>query len=164
MLADIFIDKENDLSTLEITNMATFYLAFIEAKIRIQIEEKSKRKMTSVMEETLEREKEMFYLNHFKLSSAILFDDYKENKQDLPISQRLSEKEILQYGIVVAFTVNNKKIGIMYSSNYELEATYINKVFIKIRFISHPFLEIYVNSVLEKVITPLIKNKIVMTP
>jgi hypothetical protein len=47
MLAYIFIDKDkDDLSTLEITNIASLYLAFIEAKVRIQIEEKSKRVMT----------------------------------------------------------------------------------------------------------------------
>jgi hypothetical protein len=118
MLADIFIDKDkDDLSTLEITNIASLYLAFIEAKIRIQLEEKSKRVMTLEMEETLERAKEMFYLNHSNLSSSILFDDdHKEKKQELPIIQRLSEKEILQYGIVVAFTANNKKPKFLHQS------------------------------------------------
>jgi hypothetical protein len=115
MLADIFIDKDkDDLSTLEITNIAMLYLAFIEAKIRIQIEEKSKRVMTLVKAPKLEREKKMFYSDHFKLSSSILFDDdyHNLNKQELD----LSDEEILEYGIVVAFTANNKTPTFLHQS------------------------------------------------
>jgi hypothetical protein len=115
MLADIFIDKDkHDLSTLEITNIAQLYNEFIETKIKIQIEEKSKRVMTLVKAPKLEREKKMFYSDHFKLSSSILFDDdyHNLNKQELD----LSDEEILEYGIVVAFTANNKTPTFLHQS------------------------------------------------
>jgi ankyrin repeat protein len=100
MLADIFIDKEKDFSNIEITNIAELYHHFLEGKIKIQIEEKSQRGVTREKREKLDREKKMYYSDHIKLSSLILFENNKETKPDL----ELSDEEILEYGVIVAFT------------------------------------------------------------
>jgi ankyrin repeat protein len=112
MLADIFVDKEKDFSKIEITNIAELYHHFLESKIKIQIEEKSQRGVTREKKEKLDREKKMFYSDHIKLSSLILFENIKEIKQDL----ELSDEEILEYGVVVAFAASNKTPTFLHQS------------------------------------------------
>jgi hypothetical protein len=108
MLADIYFEKIN--GSIRIINFAYLYHEFIEAKIRIQIKEKSKRVMTREKPEKLKREKEMFYSDHIKLSSLILFEQSNPNDIDL----ELDEQEILEYGVIVSFT--NKTPSFLHQS------------------------------------------------
>jgi ankyrin repeat protein len=116
MLADIYFEQINEnektYSKVKITNIADLYNEFVESKIRIQLEEKCKRDMTREKSQKLEREKKMFYSDHVKLSSSILFEIKKENKLNL----ELGEEEILEYGIVVEFTPNNKTPRFLHQS------------------------------------------------
>jgi len=79
ILADIFFGqvkgkREDELSNLKIANIANLFNQFIETKIRIQYEEKNKRDVTIEKRQKMEREKKMFYSDHIKLASSILFE------------------------------------------------------------------------------------------
>jgi hypothetical protein len=73
MLADIFADK--DFLSIKITNIADLYNEFLEKKVRIQYEDKSKNDIDKdkYNQRLYKREKEEFYSKHIKLSSSILF-------------------------------------------------------------------------------------------
>jgi ankyrin repeat protein len=106
MLADIYIDKVNskkrsDLSKIEITNIADLYNQFLEKKVRIQYEEKSKIEIDRD-QDRFDEDKEKFFEKHIKLSSSILFEDRKE-ALNLDLNEK-DEKRIIKYGVIVAFT------------------------------------------------------------
>ena len=78
ILADIYFGqekgrKEDELSKLKIANIANLFNQFIETKVRIQHEEKNNSDMTRQLQKK-EREKKMFYSEHIKLASSILFE------------------------------------------------------------------------------------------
>jgi hypothetical protein len=80
MLADIYFEKINlqtvDLPKLDIANIAELYNQFIETKMRIQYEEKSKIEIERD-QDRFEEEKEKFFSDHMKLSSSLLlFENY----------------------------------------------------------------------------------------
>jgi ankyrin repeat protein len=109
MLADIYFEKvkhEEEFSKLILTNIADLYNQFIESKIEIQFERTNNNvKIASLsrkFKEYFEDSKQKFYSNHIKLSSLILF---KQNNQN-DIGLELNEQDILEYGVIVAFTVN----------------------------------------------------------
>jgi hypothetical protein len=107
MLADIYFEKvknEEEFSKIILTNIADLYNQFIESKIEIQFERTNNNtKIASLsrkFKEYFEDSKQKFYSNHIKLSSLILFE---QNNQ---IEIGLELNEILEYGVIVAFTVN----------------------------------------------------------
>jgi ankyrin repeat protein len=110
MLADIYFDKfknEKEFSKIILTNIADLYNQFIESKIEIQFERTNNNtKIASIsrqFKEYFEDSKQKFYSNHIKLSSLILFE--LQNNQ-IEIGLELNEQDILEYGVIVAFTVN----------------------------------------------------------
>jgi hypothetical protein len=109
MLADIYFEKvknEEEFSKLILTNIADLYNQFIESKIEIQFERTNNNtKIASLsrkFKEYFEDSKQKFYSNHIKLSSLILFE--QNNLNDIGLE--LNEQDILEYGVIVAFTVN----------------------------------------------------------
>jgi ankyrin repeat protein len=107
MLADIYFDKvkdEKEFSQIILTNIADLYNQFIESKIEIQFERTNNNtKIASLsrkFKEYFEDSKQKFYSNHIKLSSLILFEQNNQNDMCLELN------EILEYGVIVAFTVN----------------------------------------------------------
>jgi ankyrin repeat protein len=107
MLADIYFEKvknEEEFSKLILTNIADLYNQFIESKIEIQFERTNNNtKIASLsrkFKEYFEDSKQKFYSNHIKLSSLILFEQNNQNDMCLELN------EILEYGVIVAFTVN----------------------------------------------------------
>jgi ankyrin repeat protein len=107
MLADIYFEKvknEEEFSQIILTNIADLYNQFIESKIEIQFERTNNNtKIASLsrkFKEYFEDSKEQFYSNHIKLSSLILFEQNNQNDIGLELN------EILEYGVIVAFTVN----------------------------------------------------------
>jgi ankyrin repeat protein len=104
MLADIYYEKvknKEEFSNLILTNIAELYNEFIESKIKIQYEEKSKIEIY-IDQDRFEEEKEKFYKNHIKLSTLILFEN--KNKKDEEYFKEKDEKRIIKYGVIVAFT------------------------------------------------------------
>ena len=55
--------------------------------MQIQFEEKNKRDMRKELPQKLKREKKLFYSDHCKLSSWILFENKIENEQDLDLDK-----------------------------------------------------------------------------
>jgi ankyrin repeat protein len=109
MLADIYFEKvknEEEFSKLILTNIADLYNQFIESKIEIQFERTNNNtKIASLsrkFKEYFEDSKQKFYSNHIKLSSLILFEQNNQKE----IGLELNEQDILEYGVIVAFTVN----------------------------------------------------------
>jgi ankyrin repeat protein len=107
MLADIYFEKvknEEEFSKLILTNIADLYNQFIESKIEIQFERTNNNfKIASLsrkFKEYFEDSKQKFYSNHIKLSSLILFEQNNQKEIGLELN------EILEYGVIVAFTVN----------------------------------------------------------
>jgi ankyrin repeat protein len=104
MLADIYFERvknKQDFSDLILTNIAELYTEFIQSKIRIQYEEKSKIEIDRD-QDRFDEDKEKFYAQHIKLSSSILFES-SNNKEDTNLKER-DEKRIIKYGVIVAFT------------------------------------------------------------
>jgi hypothetical protein len=69
MLADICIEKiknKEASSAFKIAKIADLYMAFIEIKIRIQLEEKSNREMSREKPQKLERVKENILFRSFQ--------------------------------------------------------------------------------------------------
>jgi ankyrin repeat protein len=103
MLADICFERvknKEDFSNLILTNIAVLYNEFIESKIKIQYEEKSKIEI-KIDQDRFEEEKEKFYKNHERLSNLILFEN--KNKKDEKALTEKEEKRIIKYGVIVAF-------------------------------------------------------------
>jgi ankyrin repeat protein len=107
MLADIYFEKvknEEEFSKLILTNIADLYNQFIESKIEIQFERTNNNtKIASLsrkFKEYFEDSKQKFYSNHIKLSSLILFEQNNQKEIGLELN------EILEYGVIVAFTIN----------------------------------------------------------
>jgi ankyrin repeat protein len=106
MLADIYFEKaknKQEFSQIILTNIADLYNQFIESKIKIQYKKIGIE--IEKDEELFEKQKEIFYANHIKLSSSLLFEN-KNKKLDDDLKEK-DEKRIMKDGIVVAFT--NKK-------------------------------------------------------
>jgi ankyrin repeat protein len=111
MLADIFISKEKDFSKLEIANIAELYNEFTETMIRETF--KNRKSIEPSQNQGLfKREKDLFYSDHSKLSALCLFENENQNKHDL----KLSEREILDFGIIVNFTLNTKAPTFLHQS------------------------------------------------
>jgi ankyrin repeat protein len=109
MLADVYFQRINEqASAIKITNIADLYSEFIETKIKIRFEEKNQRDPTREKKQAFKREKKHFYSKHSELSLSILFDAKSvENEHDEPHNDlELSEEEILEYGVIVAFTLD----------------------------------------------------------
>jgi truncated hemoglobin YjbI len=73
ILADIYFERvknKEDFSNLILTNIAELYNEFIESKIKIQYEEKSKIEI-HIDQDRFEEEKDRFFENHEKLSNLI---------------------------------------------------------------------------------------------
>jgi hypothetical protein len=107
MLADIYFEKvkdEEEFSQIILTNIADLYNQFIESKIEIQFERTNDnmkiKQLSKRLQNYLESDKRNFYSDHIKLSSLILFEQKNQNKIDL----EFDEQEILEYGVIVAFT------------------------------------------------------------
>jgi ankyrin repeat protein len=103
MLADIYFEKvkdEKEFSQIILTNIADLYNQFIESKIKIQYKKIGIEIEND--EELFEKQKEIFYANHIKLSSSILFENKNKNLDD--DFKEKDEKRIMKDGIVVAFT------------------------------------------------------------
>jgi ankyrin repeat protein len=117
MLADIYFDKETDSSSqIEIANLAELYNQFVEAKIRItQSEEKGKVKLEKLAKKYRKLIEDDFYSDHVKLSSKLLFENYNELNLD-EFNDEEKCQEILEYGIVVAFTATNKTPRFLHQS------------------------------------------------
>jgi ankyrin repeat protein len=117
MLADIYFDKETDSSSqIEIANLAELYNQFVEAKIRItQSEEKGKVKLEKFAKKYRKLIEDDFYSDHVKLSSKLLFENYNELNLD-EFNDEEKCQEILEYGIVVAFTATNKTPRFLHQS------------------------------------------------
>jgi hypothetical protein len=105
MLADIYFD--HDFSNIKIANLADLYNEFIESNFRIQVEkannlkiERLSKKLKNYFEDT----KEKFYSDHIKLSSLSLFEQNNQNKIDLELNDQDRIQDILDYGVIVAFT------------------------------------------------------------
>jgi replicative DNA helicase len=146
MLADIYFDKETDSSSqIEIANLAELYNQFVEAKIRItQSEEKGKVKLEKQAKKYRKLIEDDFYSDHVKLSSKLLFENYNELNLD-EFNDEEKCQEILEYGIVVAFTATNKTPRFLHQSFAEfflakssflkiLGCTISNVVFFQILF------------------------------
>jgi ankyrin repeat protein len=110
MLADIYLDKVNrnksELSgsnKIEIANLGDLYSEFLEKKVRIQYEEKSKIEIDRDRDR-FDEDKEKFYEQHTKLAVSLLFEDRKEALH-LVMNER-DEKRIVKYGVIVAFSTN----------------------------------------------------------
>jgi ankyrin repeat protein len=109
MLADIYFEKvkdEKEFSQIILTNIADLYNQFIESKIEIRFERTNNNTkiadLSEEFKEYFEDSKRKFYSAHIKLSSLILFELNNQNDIDL----ELKEKVILEYGLIVAFTIN----------------------------------------------------------
>jgi ankyrin repeat protein len=105
MLADIFVDKQKDFSTLEIANVAELYQHFLETKIRIKFEEKSDVKIGQLpkkLRQLFELAKNDFFSDHSKLSYTLLFE--QENEIGVDDDEKI--QEILEYGVVCEFKGN----------------------------------------------------------
>jgi ankyrin repeat protein len=109
MLADIYFEKvkdEKEFSQIILTNIADLYNQFIESKIEIRFERTNNNTkiadLSEEFKEYFEDSKRKFYSAHIKLSSLILFEQNNQNDIDL----ELKEKVILEYGLIVAFTIN----------------------------------------------------------
>ncbi len=108
MLADIYFEKvkdEEEFSQIILTNIADLYNQFIESKIEIQFERTNNNtKIADLSEqfrEYFEDSKRKFFSDHIQLSSLILFE--QNNPNDIVLE--LKEKVILEYGVIVAFTI-----------------------------------------------------------
>jgi hypothetical protein len=109
MLADIYFErmknKEENIaaSTIDIANIADLYHQFLETMVR---ENFKNRKIIDPNrnQRLFERENVSFYSDHIKLSASILFDGSSETGGDL----KLTEEELLDYGVIVAFTPKSK--------------------------------------------------------
>jgi ankyrin repeat protein len=101
MIADIFLPKlnfeEENFANFEISNIADLYDEFIENKLIIQFEEKNNRDISREKPQKFQREKNLFYVDHIKLSSKIILEKSE-------ISLELAEEEIIEYGVIVNFT------------------------------------------------------------
>jgi len=113
MVADIYFEHITNIneqaSAIKITNIAGLYSKFIETKIKIQLGEKYQRDLSKESKKKFERERRLFYLKHSELSLSILFDAKSvENENEAPPQSdlELSEEEILEYGVIVAFTLD----------------------------------------------------------
>ena len=107
MLADIYFEKvkdEKEFSQRVLTNIADLYNQFIESKIEIQFERANDNvkinRLSKKLQKHLESDKINFYSDHIQLSSLILFEQNNQND----IGLELDEQEILEYGVIVAFT------------------------------------------------------------
>jgi ankyrin repeat protein len=103
ILADIYFERvknKEDFSNLILTNIAELYNEFIESKIKIQYEEKSKIEI-HIDPDRFEEEKDRFFENHEKLSNLIFFEN-KNKKLENDLTEK-EEKRIIKYGIIVAF-------------------------------------------------------------
>jgi ankyrin repeat protein len=103
ILADIYferVENQEDFSNLILSNIAELYNEFIESKIKIQYEEKSKIEI-QIDQDRFEEEKEKFYKNHINFSSSILFETF-DKKIENTLKER-DEKRIIKYGVIVAF-------------------------------------------------------------
>jgi ankyrin repeat protein len=105
MLADIYFGKvkhKEEFSKLILTNIADLYNQFIESKIEIQFERTNNNikiaDLSDQFKEYFEDSKRKFYSDHIKLSSLILFEQKNQNDIGLELD------EILEYGVIVAFT------------------------------------------------------------
>jgi hypothetical protein len=107
MLADIYFEKvkdEKEFPQIILTNIADLYNQFIESKIEIQFERTNDnvkiKQLSPYFKKCFTNSKEQFYSNHIKLSSLILFEQNNQKEIGLELN------EILEYGVIVAFTVN----------------------------------------------------------
>jgi ankyrin repeat protein len=107
ILADIYSEqiKNNELkvSNVNLNNIVELYRHFIQMKIKILYKEKNNliiEQLSKQFRTLFEKSEKNFYSDHIKLSSSILFDNKDENRLDL----ELTEEEILEYGVIVAFT------------------------------------------------------------
>ena len=105
MLADIYFERvkdKQDFSNLMLTNIAELYTEFIEGKIVIQFERTNNNTkiadLSEEFKEYFEDSKRKFFSAHIKLSSLILFEQNNQNDIGLELD------EILEYGVIVAFT------------------------------------------------------------
>jgi ankyrin repeat protein len=104
MMADIFLDNEKDFSKIEITNYAELYHHFIETMVEVNFVNR-KQIDPNKNQGLFKREKNTFYLDHIKLSSNLLFENNNETSLE-EFNDEEKIQEILEYGVVVAFTEN----------------------------------------------------------
>jgi hypothetical protein len=129
MLADIFIDKEKDFSKIEISNIADLYKEFIEKKIKIKYEERSKSaKIEELPEEVKQFLFDYCYSIHIKLSSKLLFEDNNAMSYDV-LNKEEKIQEILEYGVIVGFEQNKTPIFLHQSfAEFFLAKSSLNKI------------------------------------
>jgi ankyrin repeat protein len=102
MMADIFIDREKDFSKIEITNFAELYHHFLETMVEVNFV--NRKKIDPNKNQGLyKREKNAFYLDHIRLSYRLLFENSNDTSEE-EFSDEEKRQEILEYGVVVAFT------------------------------------------------------------
>jgi ankyrin repeat protein len=119
MLADIYFEQikhnnkdETIAAPLQIANIAELYHEFVESKIRIQLEVKSEiGKMHKRFHKYIEMEKSNFYSDHIKLAYKHLFVNSDEMSfEEFEEDNEGKLQEILEYGVIVAFTPDNNKV------------------------------------------------------
>ena len=97
MLADIY--QVEQVLSIDISNIAELYNAFVESKIRIQYEER----LNFQIEKAPDRykvEHEAFYEDHIKLSSSSLYANNYTNEE---LIDKDKEMRIMKYGLIVSF-------------------------------------------------------------
>jgi len=114
MLADIYFEKVKngeEFSKIILTDIADLYNQFIESKIEIHFKRTNNNiniaDLSPDITEFFTNLKEKFFSDHMQLSSLILFE--KNNQNDICLE--LEEQEILEYGVIEAFTKKNANIS-----------------------------------------------------
>jgi ankyrin repeat protein len=121
MLADVFLEEfysrtegrdEEEAPRVEIVNIAVLYHQFVETKVKIRFREKRQIKGN---EDLYDSERRKFYSDFTKLSFKLLFNkSAKSLEEDLNDEKRI--QEIIKYGVIIAFTANNKTPKFLHQS------------------------------------------------
>jgi hypothetical protein len=174
MLADIYVGKkEEDLSRIELANVAVLYHHFLETKIRIQYEEKSGVKieqMPKKVKQLFEQAKTHFYLDHTRMASKLLCTLNTNNFND-EIRDLEEMEAILEYGVIVAFTPNKTPTFLHQSfAEFFLAKSCLQKLIDKnsngdkeleqiLRYHRHFLVRKFLNDLIENYLNPSEKNE-----